>query len=759
MAEAIDRSEELRVEAHSAELKKELGLRDLVLQQIVYVVGTIWVGTAAKLGHSQVVFWLAAMLFFYLPQAAVVIHLTRRMPLEGGLYQWARLGLGELAGFLVAWNLWVYAVVLIATIGLVVSTNLSYAVGPAGSWLATNKTFIMVLNAFLLCGLMVLAAVGLGVAKWLHNAGSVMLMTAFAALIALPFFYMARGTLPHYQPFAVAMPALSLLSLNIFGKLAMGALSGFEYVAVLAGETKNPERTIGRATIIAAPIIAAMFILGTSAVLAFVPIDKINLIGPIPQVLSIGFGASGVGAIAAAVAIVLITGRTIANSSIVFTATTRMPMVAGWDNLLPKWFTTLHPRYRTPINSILFVGLVALAFGAVGIAGVGEQEAFQLLENAAGIFYGLTYLVMFAIPIVGMRRADWKPSVWLRIMSVSGFSVTLLYVVLSIFPIIDVTSWSSFAAKISGVVIGLNLAGLFLYLTAQRRRAAVVAATCVLFVIAGKARAQTVPVDSTKCDSIVFASSVDSVKSAIFVSANRMDGEISSEQLRAIVALVGASFEPPRPFRLSVFAGSAQMRSFRRVAKDTAPDRRSPAITGVYRFKSVRGSPQPRPFTIRASLIPDFDDAALNAVASVTVFRDMVRPPGDEDSMLVDVRFSSDSSANAVRMVSAVFPVMPVIDAVPITGNLRAPFPESEKADSSRGEVVVRFVVDRGGTPMPETVEVVRGTSLEFLRSALGALPEQHFKPARINGCAVAQVVEYPFSFVPPEMQKIEPRY
>ncbi|HMA22351.1 MAG: amino acid permease, partial [Gemmatimonas sp.] len=139
---ALAEAEEL-VEAHSAALKKELGLRDLVLQQVVYVVGTIWVGTAAKLGHAQLIFWLAAMLFFYLPQAAVVIDLSRRMPLEGGLYQWARLGLGELMGFMVAWNLWIYAVVLIATIGLVIGTNLSYAVGPSGSWMASNKTFIM----------------------------------------------------------------------------------------------------------------------------------------------------------------------------------------------------------------------------------------------------------------------------------------------------------------------------------------------------------------------------------------------------------------------------------------------------------------------------------------------------------------------------------------------------------------------------------------------------------------------------------------
>jgi glutamate:GABA antiporter len=472
---ALAEAEE-RVEAHSAALKKELGLRDLVLQQVVFVVGTIWVGTAAKLGHAQLIFWLAAMLFFYLPQAVVVIDLSKRMPLEGGLYQWARLGLGKLMGFMVAWNLWIFAVVLIATIGLVIGTNLSYAVGPSGSWMASNKTFILLLNAFLLAALMALAAVGLGVSKWLHNAGSVMLMSAFAVLIALPFVHMARGTLPDYHPFAVAAPALTLFSLNVFGKMAMGALSGFEYVAVLAGETKDAARTIAKATMIAAPIIATMFILGTSAVLAFVPVNQIDLIGPIPQVLRIGFGASGAGAMAAAAAILLISGRTLANMSIAFTGTTRMPMVAGWDNLLPSWFTKLHPRYRTPVNSILFVGLVALAFGAVGIVGVGQQEAFQLLENASGIFYGLTYLVMFAIPLIGLRGVERKPSLFLRVAAASGLAVTLLYVVLSIFPIVDVASWLNFAAKISGVVIFLNLVGAGLFVAARRRRVLTAAA-------------------------------------------------------------------------------------------------------------------------------------------------------------------------------------------------------------------------------------------------------------------------------------------
>jgi len=100
----LDRAEQ-SVEEHSASLNKPLGLRDLVLTQIVFVVGSSWVGTAAKLGPSHLFFWLLAILLFYIPQAAVVIYLSRLMPLEGGLYQWAKLGFNDFAGFIVAWNM------------------------------------------------------------------------------------------------------------------------------------------------------------------------------------------------------------------------------------------------------------------------------------------------------------------------------------------------------------------------------------------------------------------------------------------------------------------------------------------------------------------------------------------------------------------------------------------------------------------------------------------------------------------------------
>ena len=66
------------------------------------------------------VLWLLALVLFYLPSAAVVMYLNRLMPLEGGLYQWAKLGFNETVGFMLAWNLWLYVIVHTSEIGLAV---------------------------------------------------------------------------------------------------------------------------------------------------------------------------------------------------------------------------------------------------------------------------------------------------------------------------------------------------------------------------------------------------------------------------------------------------------------------------------------------------------------------------------------------------------------------------------------------------------------------------------------------------------------
>jgi amino acid transporter len=144
-------------------------------------------------------------------------------------------------------------------------------------------------------------------------------------------------------------------------------------------------------------------------------------------------------------------------------------MVAGWDDLLPAWFTRLHERYRTPVNSILFVGMITLVFSLVSLIGVREQEAFQLQDNAAGVFYAVIYMVLFAIPIVAMKRFGAKAPLWLKVASASGFLVSVIYAFFTVFPIIDVSSRLMFALKIIAVVVAANAIGAVLYALGRKR--------------------------------------------------------------------------------------------------------------------------------------------------------------------------------------------------------------------------------------------------------------------------------------------------
>lgn len=457
------------VEARSGVLKKELGLFDLVLSQVVFVVGTFWVGWAARLGNEQSVFWILAIVTFYVPLAAAVIFLNRLMPLEGGLYQWTKLAFNEFVAFMVGWNLWVFAITILAGIGLVVTTNISYAIGPSGAAMKDNAAWIIPISFILVIGMVVAAMRGLGLGKWIHNVGALVHLMTFGILILLPLVAFSAASGLEYRPFAIQFPTFSEYNINVASKLALGALTGFEYIAIMAGETRSPARNIGRSVVIASPIIALMFILGTSSVLAFVPRDQTDVIGPIPQALSIGFRSLGWVGTIASIAILGITVRSIALMSIYFSGNTRLPMVAGWDRLLPAWFSRLHPKYKTPVNSILVVGAVTMLLAVLSLMGARAHEAFQFIDNVGGIFYAFTYLVLFAIPLFGMKALGVKSPWWLKIACASGFVVTLIYIRFAIVPITEVQSLVGFALRVIITVVVANAIGIAIYVLAKRK--------------------------------------------------------------------------------------------------------------------------------------------------------------------------------------------------------------------------------------------------------------------------------------------------
>jgi hypothetical protein len=292
--------------------------------------------------------------------------------------------------------------------------------------------------------------------------------------------------------------------------------------------------------------------------------------------------------------------------------------------------------------------------------------------------------------------------------------------------------------------------------TRQGRVAAL--AACATFLATTMAAQDTSaapsPAADARCDSIVAAARADTLASGLFIGIKRIDGgELGAAQITDMILLAGSAFTPPTPFRLTIFSGPVLTPSLRRLSSNAEPVLRAPTLSGAYRVRVGSDGAFASLETIRASLMPGFDSAAMAAIKTAGDIKGLFAPRDGTTSATIDFRFATDSIGGqgwtVRRLVTALFPRMPVTDAAVQPGAPTAELPQTERREGVPVETVLRFVVDRTGEPIMETLEVVRGTSIDFVRAALTALSKQRFVPARIRGCPVAQLVEFPFTLPP----------
>jgi amino acid transporter len=463
-------------------LRRTLRLPDLVSMQILLVVGLSWTGYAARQGSAHVAFWLAGLAAFFVPAAMVVSYCAEIWPLEGGVYQWTKAAIGPFAGFMSAWNFGAWAVLLVATIGILTATSLHYIIGPSGAWLENSTASITTINFVLLVFMLLVNIRGFSVGRWVAHFGTFVLLVSIALAELLLIYHPVAppaAVAGHQKAFSTALPLITLMSVNLFCKLTFQGLTGIEQVAVFAGETHNPARSILRSAWIGAPLIAIIYITVTGAMLTYTPAAAIDLNGPMAQLLGAGFG-TGSGRFSPAQLVGQFTNiafaiGTIAQYVIIVAETSRLPMVAAWDHLIPAAFTRLHPRFRTPTLSLMLIVAVAFAFSVLATLGANSDEAFQVMAIGAGLGYGVYYVLMFAVPLVaGTRfspRPDLRPGIILRLACVSAIVVTVASMVFALIPVVPVANAAIFAAKVVGPFILINALGVFVYWRGSRRAA------------------------------------------------------------------------------------------------------------------------------------------------------------------------------------------------------------------------------------------------------------------------------------------------
>jgi amino acid transporter len=456
------------------QLRRALGFRDLVLFYVATTLSLRWIATAAVAGPSAIVLWMIGGACLFVPLVFTVLELSSRYPDEGGLYVWSKRAFGPFAGFITGWSYWTTNLPYLPGLLYFIAANALFMGGPDAQKLSTNSTYFIAVSMVGLAVSCWLNVLGLNVGKWLSNAGAVAGWMALAILI--PFGLYAGFTFGSATPITARslVPGAGLKDLIFVSTIAF-AFAGIENASTMGEEIVDARRTVPRAVIVSAIVIAALYIVGTLSILLALPPDQISGLQGLVQAMQAIARRAGVPwlvPIVAALVVVNVLGAVAGW----FAATARLPFVAGVDRFLPEVFGRLHPRWQTPHVALLVQAALAAVFIVLGQAGTTVRGAYDALVSLSIIAQFIPYLFMFAAMAV-LQREPAGPEVIrtpggapvARLLGALGFVVSVATIVLACIPAADDPNKTLAVIKIVGGSAALLGAGALVYFLGKRR--------------------------------------------------------------------------------------------------------------------------------------------------------------------------------------------------------------------------------------------------------------------------------------------------
>lgn len=458
------------------QLRREMGLWDVLLFNIAAVLGPRWIAAAAHNGPSSLSLWALAAVFFFVPTSFVVVELSTRYPDEGGLYIWTKEAFGDFHGFVAGWAYWVYTLFYFPGLLMASAAMAAYVGGERFAYLANNRQFLVTGSLLLLAVAVGMNIVGLNIGKWLQNAGGIGTYVPLVLLVAVGMIFYGRHGTHTVITLHSALPRWNLDTVNFWSQIAF-AFTGLEMVCTMAEEVKNPHKTFPRAVLGSAILIATIYMLGTIAILVMLPAANVDPKSGVFQAITSGSVLMGIGFVGI-VAALLVTAGNAGGVGATVAAAARVPFAVGIDRYLPEFFGKIHPRWRTPHVSMLIQAVISAVVLLISQINETTAGAYQLVIDAAIILYFLPFLYMYAAVIKLAYKADRRENpkavlipggkfgVW--VMGTLGFAVTALSIVLSMVPPGDVVSKGIFELKLVGTTTLAILIGFVLHWWAGR---------------------------------------------------------------------------------------------------------------------------------------------------------------------------------------------------------------------------------------------------------------------------------------------------
>ena len=328
---------------------------------------TLPASLAQAVGPLGIVAWLLTALGYF-GVALVYANLGARYPRTGGPYVFAREAFGDFAGFLSVWLYWISA--LIGNAGIVTGI-IAYAEG-----------FLPVLSAnpllrFAVAQLLLWTFCGINILGVKHSSR---LQIAIMTVNLGGLFVLLGASMHAFNP-----ANLSPFAPHGWGSLATGtalicwAYSGVETATVPAEEVQQPRQTIWRGTMIGYLIGTVVFLLAATVVAGVLPNDQVaSSARPLAMVVERAVGPVGAWIISACA---IVAGLGTLNGWMLVTG--RAPVSAARDGLFFKRMATLHPRFSTPV------------FSLVSGTAVGSVTLFLLLNRT--LLETFNFIVLLAV--------------------------------------------------------------------------------------------------------------------------------------------------------------------------------------------------------------------------------------------------------------------------------------------------------------------------------------------------------------------------
>lgn len=331
---------------------KKLGLwtaTSLVVGNMIGAGVFLMPSTLANFGGISLLGWLFSSIGAIL-LARVFAHLSKMIPnAEGGPYAYSRAGLGDFAGFLVAWGYMVSvwctnAAITISFVGAL-STFIPAIKSNALTEVSTGLATIWLLTWINSRGVMV--------------SGRVQLLTTILKII--PLLLVGLGgifffKLNHFTPFNTSGTS-TWAAITATTTLTFYAYLGMECATIPAGSVTAPEKTIPNATMLGTLIAMMVYILSTISVMSLLSMDQLkNTITPFADAAKIIWGNGAEYWVSAGVAIAAFGAL---NGFILIQG--QLPYAIAKDHLFPKAFKQLNKK-QVPANGLIFSSVFVSLF-------------------------------------------------------------------------------------------------------------------------------------------------------------------------------------------------------------------------------------------------------------------------------------------------------------------------------------------------------------------------------------------------------------